>query len=152
MSMKSASPGDLLSKHLRWTDSRRNVGISWLSSWESVCLIVWRRDKELAWVFALPFLYLISKSSSARRSIHRISLLLGSLMVRRQCNAAWSVYTVNVSYMKHGRRIFKAQITARHSRSDAGYFSSARSGDRDQKRIVFRLHSGWVRKNPIPMP
>ena len=75
-------------------------------------------DKASAWLLALPFLYLISKSNSERRSLHRINLPLGSVTFINHLSEAWSVCTINRSPYRYGLRVWTAQMTARHSFSD----------------------------------
>ena len=75
-------------------------------------------DKASAWLFAFPFLYLISKSNSERSSLYRINLPLGSVTFLNHLNEAWSVCTIKCSPYKYGLKVRAAQMTAKHSFSD----------------------------------
>ena len=89
-----------------WTGSKEKNEMSPLSSCAIVSAAVFNPDKASSWVLILPFLYFTSKSYSARRRPHLMSLPLGSSIVNSQCSAAWSVKTVNFSYIKYGLSVF----------------------------------------------
>lgn len=74
------------------------------------------------------------------------------IAVSSQCRAAWSVYTLNSSYIRYSGSVFHAHMTARQFRSDDEEFSYTRTRDLYQSAIGFRSPSGSCWNSAQPMP
>ena len=106
-------------------------------------------DKASDWLFQkgklpLPFLYLISKSNYERRSLHRIDLLLGTVIFIHHLSEAWSVCMTKCSPYKYGLKVWTAQITAKDFFSDTEYFPLAAANVIEKNLMCSRCASGCV--------
>lgn len=97
---------------------RRKVGMMSCSSSLTVGDPAKRWDEASAWSFTAPFFYFMDKLNSARRNRHLVNRPEGSVMFNSQFNEFFSVLTVYCSYKRYGRRVWIAQTTADHSRSE----------------------------------
>lgn len=120
--------------------------------WYSVGAPVSRCNSASASWLSFPFLYLTWKLKSERRRRHLVSIPDGYVMLKRQCRAWWSVWTVNYSYRTCGCNVCRAQTTAWHSLSDAAYFLLAAFRVLDQYHIGFICPSSCVWNSVQPIP
>ena len=70
-------------------------------------------DKWSATTFSTPFLSLISRSNSCKRSIHRISLAFASFFCIKYFRAEWSVKIVVLDPSRYWRNFSNANTTAK---------------------------------------
>lgn len=69
---------------------------------------VFRHNRASSCVLLLPFLYMTSRSNSARGDVQRIRPSFGSSIVNNQWSLLCPANTVNRSYMRYGRMVFNA--------------------------------------------